>query len=49
MAIAETGNPPPIAVYMDQPKWTYYMLWAGMAGLRRLRPTPVRAFRWRTW
>jgi len=38
MAIAETGNPPPIAVYADQPKWTYYMLWAGMATSRRLRP-----------
>ncbi|HEY1923340.1 MAG TPA: glycosyl hydrolase [Tepidisphaeraceae bacterium] len=39
MAIAETGNPPMIPTYTDQPKWTYYMLWAGMAGsTRRLRP-----------
>jgi mannan endo-1,4-beta-mannosidase len=38
MAIAETGNPPAIAEYEKQPKWTYYMIWAGMAGSRRMRP-----------
>ena len=31
LAIAETGLPPAIAVYRRQPKWTWYLIWAGMA------------------
>jgi len=29
MAVSETGNVPPLATYQTQPKWTYYMCWAG--------------------
>jgi cephalosporin-C deacetylase len=44
MAIAETANPPAISVYADQPKWTYYMLWAGVAGSNwHPRPRPDAA------
>lgn len=34
MAIGETANPPVTAVYLTQPKWAWYMLWAGAAGAR---------------
>jgi mannan endo-1,4-beta-mannosidase len=37
MAIGETGNPPAISVYERQSKWTWYMIWAGMAGARPRR------------
>lgn len=38
MAIAETATPPAIPIYRDQPKWTWYMLWAGVPGSKRRRP-----------
>ncbi len=38
MAIAETANPPAISIYQDQPKWTWYMLWAGVPGSKSRRP-----------
>ena len=39
MAIGETGNPPAAAIYKQQPKWTWYMIWAGLAGGRPRRST----------
>jgi mannan endo-1,4-beta-mannosidase len=39
MAIGETGNPPAAAVFEKQPKWAWYMVWAGLAGPRPRRPT----------
>ncbi len=30
IALAEVGNPPTTDVLKRQPKWTYYMVWAGM-------------------
>jgi hypothetical protein len=39
MAIGETGNPPAAAIYEQQPKWTWYMIWAGLAGGRPRRST----------
>lgn len=30
LALAEVGNPPPPEVLAKQPKWTFYMTWAGM-------------------
>jgi cephalosporin-C deacetylase len=38
MAIAETANPPAASIYQDQPKWTWYMLWAGVPGSKWRRP-----------
>jgi len=32
IALAEVGPPPPLAVFKKQPKWTWWMLWAGMIG-----------------
>lgn len=32
MAISETSNPPVIEIYKTQPKWAYYMRWAGDKG-----------------
>lgn len=29
MALAEVGNPPTPDVFLKQPRWTYYMIWAG--------------------
>lgn len=31
MALAEVGNPPMPDIFQKQPRWTYYMIWAGMA------------------
>jgi hypothetical protein len=39
MAIAETAAPPAAVVYQRQPKWTWYMIWAGLAGARPRRTT----------
>ncbi len=30
IALAEVGNPPVPEILKRQPKWTYYMIWAGM-------------------
>lgn len=30
LALAEVGNPPSPEILREQPKWTYYMTWAGM-------------------
>lgn len=30
LAVSECSNPPGLEVYRTQPKWTYYMSWAGM-------------------
>ncbi len=32
IALAEVGPPPPLDVLKRQPKWTWWMLWAGMGG-----------------
>jgi mannan endo-1,4-beta-mannosidase len=39
MAIGETGNLPAADVFEQQPKWAWYMVWAGLAGPRPRRPT----------
>jgi mannan endo-1,4-beta-mannosidase len=31
IALAEVGGVPALAVLKDQPKWTYFMIWAGLA------------------
>jgi mannan endo-1,4-beta-mannosidase len=41
LAIGETGMPPTIPIYREQPKWTWYMIWAGMTGRRPRRATTV--------
>jgi mannan endo-1,4-beta-mannosidase len=33
LALAEVGNPPTPEILKRQPKWTYYMIWAGMVRL----------------
>ncbi len=36
MAVAECGaNVPPLDAYKTQPKWSYYMIWAGFLGRRQ--------------
>ena len=30
IALAEVGNPPSPEILKEQPKWTYYVIWAGM-------------------
>ena len=32
IGFGEVGTPPPPEVLLAQPKWTFYMTWAGMAG-----------------
>ena len=39
IALAEVGNPPSPEVLGKQPKWTYYMTWAGM-----VRNTPKKQY-----
>jgi mannan endo-1,4-beta-mannosidase len=43
MAIGETAVPPAPAIYEKQPKWTWYMIWAGLAGGRPRRATTTAA------
>lgn len=31
IALGEVGNPPSVEVLRDQPKWAYWVIWAGMA------------------
>ncbi len=31
LALAEVGSPPSLEILAKQPKWTYYVIWAGMA------------------
>lgn len=30
LTLAEVGNPPPLEILQAQPRWTYYVVWAGM-------------------
>lgn len=30
LTLAEVGNPPTLAILQTQPRWTYYVVWAGM-------------------
>ena len=39
MALAEVGTPPPPEILVQQPRWTYYMTWAGM-----VRNTPRKGY-----
>ncbi len=32
IGFGEVGSPPPPEIVLTQPKWTFYMTWAGMAG-----------------
>jgi mannan endo-1,4-beta-mannosidase len=45
LALAEVGRPPTIQILSQQPRWTWWMTWAGMGGGRRGAegPSPIRA------
>lgn len=39
LALAEVGNPPSLEILSKQPKWTYFVTWAGM-----VRNTPKKTY-----